>query len=135
MTDFDDEALWASMAETLRDVVVPALADGHARLAAVQLVALATWAARRDRAAGPRRAGELAAALDSLGANPLIPGNPGAPPATRAGAALAAAVGRHDGDAQAVRAALRPVLIRHLDEDLAGSAVLEDGFRGRLPGG
>lgn len=134
MTDFDDDALWASMADTLRDVVVPALPDGHARLAAVQLVALATWAARRDRAAVARRSGELAAALDGLGANPLVPADPGATPAGRAGAALAAAVGRHDVDANAVRAALRPVLIRHLDEDLAGSRVLEDGFRGRLPG-
>lgn len=129
-----DGAVWASVAETLRKVVVPALDEGtHAHAAAVQLVALAEHA--RDRAADPtlERDAELAAALDRLAGNALVP--PDGSPNDRAAAALAAAVGRAGADADAVRHALRPLLVAHLDDDLAATAGLGEAFRGRLPGG
>ena len=37
-----------------------------------------------------------------------------------------------DADAEAVRAHLRPVLVAELDDELASTMVLMDGFRGRV---
>jgi hypothetical protein len=53
---------------------------------------------------------------------------------TAAGAALAGAVGRDDAAATEVRAMLRSVLLRHLDEELAVTSPLVAAFRGRLDG-
>jgi hypothetical protein len=54
-----------------------------------------------------------------------------------AGAVLADAVDGDDADADllAARDALRAILVRHLDEDLATEDVLLAAFRGRLPDG
>jgi hypothetical protein len=56
------------------------------------------------------------------------------PPAVMAaaGAALAAAVGRDDAAADEVRAVLRAVVVRHLDDELAVTGPLVQAFRGQL---
>ena len=46
---------------------------------------------------------------------------------------LADAVSRDDGAGDEVRAELRPVVSRHLDEDLAVTGMLMPYFRGQLP--
>lgn len=129
-----DAALWASVAETLRDVVLPTIDDGHARLATTQLVGLADHARTRGTDPEPERQAELAAALAALAGNPLVPAAPGSV-LTRAASALAGAAGRYDEEATAVRATLRPVLIGHLDDDLAAGDMLGAAFRGRLVDG
>jgi len=140
-----DGALWASMAATQRDVVLPDVTDPHHRQVVIQLVGLAAYA--RDRGPDPTaaRVAEVAGALDALASrgNALV--------ATRwpddaddagavmrvASAVLADAVDRDDADADglAARDALRTILVRHLDEDLATEDVLLAAFRGRLPDG
>jgi hypothetical protein len=50
------------------------------------------------------------------------------------GRALAAAVTRDDAAAADVRSVLRPVVLRHLDDELAVTSPLVDAFRGRLGG-
>ncbi len=49
------------------------------------------------------------------------------------GAVLAGAVARDDAAGDEVRAELRPVVSRHLDEDLAVTGMLMPYFRGQLP--
>lgn len=129
-----DAALWASVVETLRGVVLPGMDDGHARLATTQLVGLAEHARTRGPDPEPERQEELAAALAALTGNPLVPADPGSV-LSRAAGALAAAAGRYDEAATAVRATLRPVLIDHLDDDLAAGEMLGAAFRGQLPDG
>lgn len=134
MKGFTDAAIVASVAETLRTVVVPALEEGtHAHAAAVQLVALVEHA--RDRVADPApgREAELAAALEHLSGNPLVPADGSQD--DRIAAALAAATGRDTADATDVRATLRPILVAHLDVDLDATAGLGEAFRGRLSHG
>lgn len=130
-----DGAVWASVAATLRDVVLPELGDGHARRSAIELVGLAEYGRSRGPDPEASRAAELAAALARLAANPLVPGESAGWVADRCTAALVAAVGRDDEHARAVRETLRPVLVRHLDDDLSTGAPLAEAFRGRLPGG
>jgi hypothetical protein len=52
---------------------------------------------------------------------------------TAVGAVLAGAVGRGDAAGDEVRAQLRPVVRRHLDEDLTVTGMLMPYFRGQLP--
>ena len=125
-----DDALWASVSATLRDVVLPHLDDEWAVAQTVMLIALAEQARTRGEDPVERQRAELAAALDGLAANPLV--QPGEPSAAAA-AALAAAVGRDDEDADEVRRVLRPLLVAHLDELVASNASLMDAFRGKLP--
>jgi hypothetical protein len=82
---------------------------------------------------------ELAAALHALSANEIVAAAWDGDRSERvvmsaAGASLAAAVGRGDAAAIEVRAVLRPVVVRHLDDDLAVTAPLVGAFRGRLDG-
>ena len=126
-----DEAIAACVAPTLR--VLHASPDGEwFRGVLAQLIGVVEYG--RDR--GPDRTGErraaLAAALDGLAGNDLVPA--AGSPEARASAALAAAVGRDDAAADAVRAAVRPVLVRELDDELAETMPLMDGFRGRVRG-
>lgn len=135
-----DDALWRSVEDTLRDVVVPALPEGWARQAAVQLVALAAHA--RTRPANPQRARtrELADALDSLATNAVVAPHWPRPMGDRSPAAVAQAcsaalvdaLGRDDMAAGEVRQRLRPLLVGHLDEDLAVSSLLLPAYRGTL---
>ena len=130
-----DDALWASVAATLRDVVLPQLDDEHARAATIELIGLAAYARARGDDRGAARIAELRAVLDGLPGS----GCAGAGDATEVLAAcadaLVAATGGDDEGAAAVRDRLRPVLLRHLDEDLAGEEGLLTAFRGRLPDG
>jgi len=125
-----DDALWASVSTTLRNVVLPHLDDEWAVAQTVMLIALAEQARTRGEDPGERQRAELAAALDGLAANPLV--QPGEP-SSAAAAALAAATGRDDEDAEDVRRVLRPLLVAHLDELVASNASLMDAFRGKLP--
>lgn len=146
MTDGDrainrpsDGALWASVAETLQRVVLPALGDDpHTRQVAIQLVGLATYGHQRGPDPTPARIAEIADVLgSSVGADR-------SPAAVLQAAAdlLVAAVDADGGQADqldaelvAVRDRLRLVLRRHLEEDLATEDVLLGAFRGRLPDG
>ena len=135
-----DAALWQSVASTLRTVVLPDVQDPFARNAVIQLIGLAHYALGRGDDPSANRVEAIAMALDSLVANPLVSQSwpvPGSRSSATvmgvAGTVLAAAVGHHDPDSDAIRAALRPLLIADLDEDLAGTAVLLNAFRGRLP--
>jgi plasmid stabilization system protein ParE len=128
-----DDALWSSVAEMLRDVVLPVLPPGWARAQAIQLVALAEHARTRGPDPARRRTDELAAALDSLADNPLVRDRwPGEPYATVA-AVLAAAIDAEDDAGAQVQAVLRPLLVSHLDDELAVTTPLIEAFRGRLP--
>ena len=125
-----EQALWASMSATLRDVVLPRLDDGWATAQTIMLIALAEQARTRGEDPVERQRTELASALDGLAANPLV--QPGEP-AAAAAAALAGAIGRDDEDAEQVRRVLRPLLVAQLDELLASNVSLMDAFRGKLP--
>ena len=145
-------ALWASVAETVRRVVLPALGDDpHTRQVAIHLVGLATYADRRGPDPLPARIDELADVLDAAaraGATLVdgrwTDGSPRTPDdvLSAAGAVLAAAAEADSLDEAgpdeaglAVRDVLRRVLLRHLDEDLATEDVLLAAFRGKLPDG
>jgi hypothetical protein len=144
-----DGAMWASVAETMRQVILPALDDDpHTRQVAIHLVGLATYARRRGPDPVPARIDELADLLDAAAeaGDPLVSGRwtAGAARApaevlAAAGTVLAAAVEAAgdpaEREAPAVRDELRAVLLRHLDEDLATEEVLLGAFRGRLPDG
>jgi hypothetical protein len=139
MADLDDAALWRCVDATVHDVLLPALpADQQwARAVAVQLVGLARYAASRPADTSDLRAAEAAAVLETLGDNPLVrwSGDHQAGPVMEAaGAALAAAIGRDDDAAAEIRALLRPVLLRQLDDQLTVTAPLVDAFRGNLDG-
>ena len=110
-----------------------------ARVAAVQLVGLVRYASARTTDPTADRAVEVAAALHALAANEIVAAvwdgdRSERAVMTAAGAALAGAVGRDDAAATEVRAVLRPVLLRHLDEELAVTSPLVAAFRGRLDG-
>ena len=138
-----ERALWASTAETLRDVVLPGVDDPHHRQVVIHMIGLATYA--RDRGADPTpvRVTEVAAILDALAGD----GNTAVGARWSGGArdadtvmrvasdVLADAVESGEPDAIAAKQALRACLIRHLDADLATEQVLLDAFRGRLPDG
>ena len=136
-----DAEIHRAVAATVREILLPALPDdaGWARAAAIQLVGLTQYAARR----GPDRTiacvAELADVLSALAGNELIDatwdGDRSQQAVMRAaGAVLAAAVGRDDESARAAVGALRPVLVRQLDDELAETAPLVNAFRGRLDG-
>ncbi len=134
----DDAELWRCVDATLTDVVLPAIADGDdwARAATVQLIGLVRYAASRPADASSERLTELAAALGSLSHNPLVDWDGESTVASVRGAvgrALAAAIGSDDDPAaDEVRRVLRPIIVRHLDGELAVTAPLVDAFRGKL---
>ena len=67
-----DRDIWESMITTLRDVVLPEVADEWAHLATVQLIGLAVYA--RDRQPDPTeaRSRALAAVLDAHRGHPVV---------------------------------------------------------------
>jgi hypothetical protein len=130
--------MWRAVEATVRDVLLPSLADDWARVAAVQLVGMARFAASRPADPMPARVAELAAVLDRLSTNPVVATHWPAARSPEAvlgavSAVLAGATARDDDAGDEVRAELRPVVSRHLDEDLAVTGVLMPYFRGQLP--
>lgn len=139
MREPTDAELWRSVATTVERVLVPAIADDWARVAAVQLVGMARYGATRPPDPTAARTAELADALDRLRSNEIVGTHwPDRSETTETvfGAVsrvLADAVGRDDAAGDEVRAALRPVVVRHLDDDLAVTGPMMAYFRGRLP--
>ena len=139
MAEPSDAEMWRSVEVTVRDVLVPSIADDWARVIAVQLVGLARYAANRPADPTPARVAELSEVLDKLSGNSLVathwPASSTGPADVLAAVSgvLADAVSRDDADGDEVRAELRPVVSRHLDEELAVSGMLMPYFRGQLP--
>ena len=136
----DDAELWRCVDATLTGVVLPAIADDQAwaRAATVQLIGLVRYAASRPADASADRTLEVAAALTQLASNELVDWDGDlvdSNVAAAAGRALAASVGRVDAAADEIRAVLRPVLLRQLDDELAVTAPLVGAFRGVLDDG
>ena len=136
-----DAEILRSVETTVLEVLLPALrADAEwATATAVQLVGLVRYAATRSPDRTSERVDELAALLRTLGDNEIVAaswdGDPSADAIMAAvSAVLAASVSRADPAAQQVREVLRPVVVRHLDEELAETAPLVDAFRGNLDG-
>jgi hypothetical protein len=134
-----DDQLWRSVEATVRTVLLPAIDEEWARVIAVQLAGMAQLALTRPPDRAPARAAELSSALDALAANPVVaahwPGPERTPVGVFAavGAVLADAVSRPDPAGDEVRAELRTIVSRHLDEDLGVTAPLMPYFRGQLP--
>jgi hypothetical protein len=114
-----DAALWASMAETLRDTVLPNLTDPYARAATIQLIGLAVYAGRRGSDPTRRRLEELASVLGPAAGQDVL---------RSCIAVLADPYHR-------VHAPIREILERHLNEDLQTETVLLEAFRGEVPRG
>ena len=136
-----DAEIHRAVAATVRDVLLPALREDAdwARAVAIQLVGLARYGAERSGDQTVARIAELAGVLDALAGNELVDEAWNGDHSQRAvmgaaGAVLAAAVGRDDDAARAAVGALRPLLVRQLDDELAETAPLVDAFRGRLDG-
>ena len=132
-----DGAVVRGIAHTLRDVIAPALtgarpADSYSRTVAAQLAGVARYAAERPADPAAARREQIRDVLDTLHDNPIVSDCAGHDPDSVASAALVRCVGRADADADAVRAALRPVLVAHLDDELAVTTPLIEAFRGRL---
>ena len=135
-----DDALWRSVEDTLRTVVLPAVDDEFARAAVIQLVGMARYARERGDDPSEARTRALSVALDELAAAGNLRSSwpREAAPHPKAvyevaAAELAAVVAGTDSASAAVRQKLRPLLVADLDADLAGNAVLLDAFRGKLP--
>jgi hypothetical protein len=133
MTRPSDDAIWASIAETLREVVLPAVDDEWARQSVIQLVGLAEYAGSRPADDSEAHRARLRAALESLPGNPLLSTAHGDDPQSAAAAALVRAVGHDDEHGAAIRSALHPILLAELDAALEQTIVLDEPFRGRLP--
>ena len=136
-----DAEIHRAVAATVLDVLLPALRDDAdwARAAAIQLVGLTRYAARREADRTAARVAELADVLTALGDNELVAdawdGDRSQRSVMRAaGIVLAAAVTRADLAATDASAAIRPVVVRQLDDELVETAPLVDAFRGRLDG-
>lgn len=136
----DDAELWRCVEVTVRDVLLPALrSDAEwASAAAVQLVGLARYAARRPgvEITAQHRAARLDA-LTELSDNPYVTAHwHGQTDDDAVDAAVAdtlvAAVGHDDPAAVAVHLRLRALLIEQLDDELAVTAPLVRAFRGQL---
>lgn len=133
-----DADLWRCVEQTVHRVLLPAISDEWARAAAVQLVGLARYAVRRPDDRTAERAAELASVLGSIAGNELVAAEwtaGSSDPSTVMGAAgriLASAITRDDAAGDEVRAVLRPVVLRQVDDELAFTAPLVDAFRGKL---
>lgn len=124
-----DDAVHAAVGPTLRSLHATPDGEWSAQVMS-QLIAVVDYVERRPADPAGERAATLAAALDRLRANPLVPDDGAVE--ERAAAALTAAVGVVGADADAVRAALRPPLLSELDDELRSTMTMMDGFRGRV---
>ncbi|HTN81353.1 MAG TPA: hypothetical protein VMK16_16910 [Acidimicrobiales bacterium] len=136
-----DSELWAAVETTLHDLLLPAIrADAEwARAAAVQLVGLARYARNRPSDQTEQRITELASALDDLRDNEIVASVWAGERTDRAvresvGRALSMAVGRADAAADEIRRALRSIVVRQLDDELAITGPLVAAFRGQIDG-
>lgn len=127
-----DRAILSCVSSTLREFVLRGDGSAHARTAVTQLTGLVDYAARREPDRTSDRNEQLTQALEGLAGNEILSGVWPGEPHEAAARALAACVGRDDLEAEAVRSALRPLLVRQLDDELAATAPLLDAFRGRL---
>ena len=132
-----DDELWGSVEHTVREVLLPAIDDEWARATAIQLVGLARYARERPPGAAFEHDAERAKALSALSDNPIVARHwsgslDPAEVLAAAGAVLADAVGDDGPAGDEVRAVLRPVIVRQLDDDLAITAPLVPYFRGQL---
>ena len=139
--------MWTSVVATLREVVLPGLDDPHRRQVAIHLMGVAAYA--RDRGADPNPAARVRArrgprrsrpGRQRAGAAALARGRAPDPrdvlAATSAVLVAAVDAGAADGsgdDAGRAQAALRPILARHLADDLATEEVMLRAFRGVVP--
>jgi hypothetical protein len=123
-----DRAIHASAAEIIPDLVDAGDA-GWARTTALQLSALAAHASRRPDDPSASAEAEVRSTLAAAGA----PGAEDDDPWERAAEVLRSAMvgGAAGTDVRAQRDALRAILVRQLDEALAGSMELMDAFRGK----
>ena len=133
-----DDALWASVAATIREVLLPAIDDPWARQSAIQLVGLAEYARRRgQRAPTPDDVTEsVRTFLDEHRHVPTVAQHwPGADHDPLDAAAEILARAQSDGTPvpESVRSGLRALLIADLDHQLETTAVLIGPFRGKLP--
>jgi hypothetical protein len=134
-----DDQLWHSVETTVRMVLLPAIEEEWARVIAIQLAGMAHLARTRAADQAPARAAELAVTLDTLAVNPIVaahwPAADRTPPTVFAavGSVLADAVSRQDAAGDQVRAEVRSIVSRHLDDDLAVTGPLMAYFRGQLP--
>lgn len=132
-----DAEILASVDHTVLNVLTPALRDDAewARAAAIQLVGLVRYAARRAEDRTVQRVEEVADALASLDANALVDWDGDRSQRAvmdAAGRALAAAVVDQGAAGDDIRRVLRPVVVGHLDDELAETAPLVGAFRGQL---
>ena len=114
-----DDAIWASVANTLRTTVLPQLSDPQARGATIDLIGLATYASRRGPDPDTDRLRELTVALGGSAGQDLM---------------RSCFVVLADSD-HAAHDAVRDIFRRHLEQDLATEAVLLRARRGQVPGG
>lgn len=130
-----DAAILAAAQQSLRTVVLPNVADGHARASVVHLLGLLRYLADRGPDRDDARRAQLVAGLEQLADNPLVaPLWPGEPFHV-AGAALADAVRSGGAAASEVRAVLRPILVAHLEDELSETTPLIAAFRGQVMDG
>ena len=139
MAEPTDDQLWRGVEHTVHRVLLPAIADEWARAAAIQLIGLARYAATRPEGRVEDNAAALAEVLAALAANPIVAGTPRASESVTdvfaaVGAVLASAVGDDGPDGDEIRAVLRPVVARQLDDELAVTAPLVPYFRGHVDG-
>jgi hypothetical protein len=135
----NENELWRAVEQTVHNVLLPSITDDWPRVAAIQLIGLARYAATRPEDRTPARTAELAHALDGLAGNPIVAENWRGEDRTVAvvmrvaGDVLAAAIDRTDDEADEIRRVLRPIVLRHLDDDLAVTEPMLPYFRGQLP--
>jgi hypothetical protein len=137
-----DVEIFTCVDATVHDVLLPVLPDDAewARAAAIQLVGLVRYAARRGPDRTDERVVELADLLEQLSGNEIVGAAWDGDRSQRQvmaaiGATLVAAVGRDDAAGNEIRAVLRPAVVRQLDDELAETASLVDAFRGKLSDG
>lgn len=111
--------MWASVAETLRNAVLPEVTDPEARAATIQLIAMAIYAGRRGNDPQRRRLDELSHALGASAGQDVL---------RSCSAVLADPYHR-------ALTPIREILGEHLDQDLESEAVLLKALEGLLPNG
>jgi len=137
MPEPSDAELWHGVEHTVHRVLLPHIGDDWARAAAVQLIGVARYASTRSAGRVDRNVAELVGVLDSLAGNPIVAAHRPASDSpsdvfTAVGSMLAAAVGDDGAAGDEIRSALRPVVTRQLDDELAETGAMIPFFRGQI---